>query len=322
MHRVVLLWSTHGLYRAAEPRHRRTRFYDRREYTADEPHADESENTWARAAGANRRLTLHRQSCYTSSVSEKLIHAIIPVGMLQCNCSILGDAETREAIVVDPGDEVERILEILREHRLNVRAIVSTHTHIDHVGGLARLHAATKAPVLIHEADLELYRHLDMQAQFLGMRTPESMRIEDFVKEGDSVRWGGYAARVIHTPGHTPGSISLLVEKGPPSAEASVQRARPQAAKASAEAPLREHAVEAAPSPSRKSGTEPGRLVAGDTLFQGSIGRTDLWGGSMKDILNSIRQKLLSLPDQTLVIPGHGENTTIGTERAENPYLR
>jgi len=112
-------------------------------------------------------------------VSEELIHEVIPVGMLQCNCSILGDPETREAIVVDPGDEVERILEILRARQLNVRAIVSTHTHIDHVGGLARLHAATKAPVLIHEAGLELYRHLDERAQFLGMRAPENMRIEE-----------------------------------------------------------------------------------------------------------------------------------------------
>ena len=257
-------------------------------------------------------------------MSEKLIHVIVPVGMLQCNCSILGDPGTREAIVVDPGDEVERILEILREHQLNVRAIVSTHTHIDHVGGLARLHAATKAPVLIHEADLQLYRHLDMQAQFLGMRTPESMRIEDFVKEGDSVRWGGYAARVIHTPGHTPGSISLLVESVPPDAGGYVARSRPQATKASAEAhlpaQLKTHAGESAPA--RGGAHGPGRLVSGDTLFQGSIGRTDLWGGSMKDILNSIREKLLALPDETLVIPGHGENTTIGAERAENPYLR
>jgi hydroxyacylglutathione hydrolase len=318
MHLIVLLCLMRGRYLGAGPRHRRIRFYNRFEYTADEPKADDSDNISARDVRSNRRLILHRESCYTSSVSERLIHEIIPVGMLQCNCSILGDAETREAIVVDPGDEVERILEILREHRLNVRAIVSTHTHIDHVGGLARLHAAMKAPVLIHEADLELYRHLDMQAQFLGMRTPESMRIEDFVKEGDSVRWGSYAARVIHTPGHTPGSISLLVEKGLPGADRTAQRARPQAA----QAPLRGHAVEPAPSPSRKSGTEPGRLVAGDTLFQGSIGRTDLWGGSMKDILSSIREKLLVLPDQTLVIPGHGENTTIGAERAENPYLR
>jgi len=260
-------------------------------------------------------------------VREKLIHEIIPVGMLQCNCSILGDPETRDAIVVDPGDEVERILEILREHQLNVRAIVSTHTHIDHVGGLALLHAATKAPVLIHEADLELYRHLDMQAQFLGMRTPESMRIEDFVKEGDSVRWGGYAARVIHTPGHTPGSISLLVEKGTPSfGQGYLDRAKPQPAMASAKAHLHAHlhgdASEVAAAALHGAAPGRGRLLAGDTLFQGSIGRTDLWGGSMKDILNSIRKKLLALPDETLVIPGHGENTTIGEERAENPFLR
>jgi hydroxyacylglutathione hydrolase len=271
-----------------------------------------------------RNLTRRRKSCYTFGVSGQLIHEIIPVGMLQCNCSILGDPETHEAIVVDPGDEVERILEILRAHRLNVRAIVSTHTHIDHVGGLARLHAATKAPVLIHEADLELYRHLDMQAQFLGMRTPESMRIEDFVKEGDSVRWGGYAARVIHTPGHTPGSISLLVETGQPSEQAGADRVKPQPAKASAQAHLhahlKTHAGELAPS--REGALAAGLLVAGDTLFQGSIGRTDLWGGSMKDILRSIREKLLALPDETLVIPGHGDNTTIGAERAENPYLR
>jgi hydroxyacylglutathione hydrolase len=285
---------------------------------------DEPENISARDERSNRKLTHRRENCYTLIVSEKLIHEIIPVGMLQCNCSILGDPETREAIVVDPGDEVERILEILREHQLNVRAIVSTHTHIDHVGGLARLHAATKAPVLIHEADLELYRHMDMQAQFLGMRTPESMRIEDFVKEGDSVRWGAYAARVIHTPGHTPGSISLLVEKGHTAAQADVDRARPQSAKASAEAHLHAHLKTHAGEfdSLRGRGLAPGRLVAGDTLFQGSIGRTDLWGGSMKDILSSIREKLLALPDETLVIPGHGDNTTIGAERAENPYLR
>src|ERR1700693_6661572 len=141
-----------------------------------------------------------RRNNYTrSAMSEKRIHEIIPVRMLQCNCSILGDPGTREAIVVDPGDEVERILEILRRHDLKVRAIVSTHTHIDHVGGLAQLHAATKAPVLIHEGDLELYTHLDMQAQWLGVATPAMMRIQDFVKEGDALRWGGVAGSVFNT---------------------------------------------------------------------------------------------------------------------------
>src|SRR5580692_2589343 len=121
-------------------------------------------------------------------MSDKLIHEVIPVGMLQCNCSILGDPVTREAIVVDPGDDVGRILEILQRHGLKLRAIVSTHTHIDHVGGLAELQRATGAPAMT--------------------------RIEDFVKEGDTVRWGGFAARVLHTPGHTPGSISLVIEPG------------------------------------------------------------------------------------------------------------
>jgi glyoxylase-like metal-dependent hydrolase (beta-lactamase superfamily II) len=246
-------------------------------------------------------------------MAEKLIHEIIPVGMLQCNCSILGDPATREAIVVDPGDEVDRILEILRRHDLKLRAIVSTHTHIDHVGGLAQLHAATKATVLIHEGDLELYSHLDMQAQWLGVPTPAIMRIQDFVKEGDAVRWGGFAARVLHTPGHTPGSISLVVERG--SAGASASPSHPHAHSG------HEHVHPTSKQPHETS-IESGRLIAGDTLFQGSIGRTDLWGGSTKDILKSIHEKLLTLPDETLVTPGHGANTTIGAERETNPYLR
>lgn len=261
-------------------------------------------------------------------MTEKLIHEIIPVGMLQCNCSILGDPVTREAIVVDPGDEIERVLKILSDNKLKVRAILSTHTHIDHVGGLAGLHRATGAPVLIHEADLELYRHLDVQAQFLGARTPESTKIEDFVKEGDTLRWGDYSARVIHTPGHTPGSISLFVEKGKGAAESFLDRRTPGPAKVSERAHLRaelgdrSHAQGHSHELSRGLDSAPPRLVSGDTLFQGSIGRTDLWGGSMKNILRSIREKLMMLPDETVVIPGHGESTTIGNERAHNPYLK
>jgi glyoxylase-like metal-dependent hydrolase (beta-lactamase superfamily II) len=247
-------------------------------------------------------------------MAAKLIHEIIAVGMLHCNCSILGDPTTREAIVVDPGDEVDAILEILRRHDLKVRAIVSTHTHIDHVGGLAGLHSATGAPVLIHKADLELYDHLEMQANWLGVATPAVMSIQDFVKEGDTVRWGGYAARVLHTPGHTPGSISLVVERD--TNAASPASADPHGS--------HEHAHVHTPATKRPldSAGETSRLIAGDTLFQGSIGRTDLWGGSFKDILKSIHDKLLTLPDETLVTPGHGANTTIGAERAHNPFLR
>ena len=250
-------------------------------------------------------------------MAEKLIHEIIPVGMLQCNCSILGDPTTREAIVVDPGDEVERVLEILRRHDLKVRAIVSTHTHIDHVGGLAGLHAATGAPVLIHKDDLELYSNLEMQANWLGVETPQVMDIQDFVKEGDTLRWGGFAARVLHTPGHTPGSISLVVERGTGAETASSGMGDQNSAHGHGHS----HSSATRRTPN-DAASEVSRLIAGDTLFQGSIGRTDLWGGSFKDILRSIHDKLLTLPDETLVTPGHGANTTIGAERAGNPYLR
>jgi hydroxyacylglutathione hydrolase len=231
-----------------------------------------------------------------------IMHEIIPVGLLKCNCSILGDPETHDAVVVDPGDEVERILGILRKHNLEVRSIVSTHTHIDHVGGLALLHQATGAPVLIHEADLELYRHLDVQAQWLGVRAPEMVRIQDFVKEGDALRWGGLEARVLHTPGHTPGSISLVVDRA--------SHRRDDNAK-----PTQNSMASGRP-------TSVSRLISGDTLFQGSIGRTDLWGGSYPQIINSIHEKLLVLPEDMAVYPGHGEATTIGTERESNPFLR
>jgi hydroxyacylglutathione hydrolase len=219
--------------------------------------------------------------------SKTIIHEILPVGMLQCNCSIIGDPETREALVVDPGDEAGRILELLAKHALTVKAIVSTHAHIDHVGGLRKMQQATGAPVLMHGDDMELYHHLDVQAAWIGMRTPDPASVDKFLREGDTLRWGRFEANVLHTPGHTPGSISLYL----------------------------------APQPQTKAGTETGRLLAGDTLFAGSIGRTDLWGGSPEQILRSIHQKLLILPDETIVYPGHGAATTIGEERAGNPFL-
>jgi hydroxyacylglutathione hydrolase len=237
-------------------------------------------------------------------MAQNLIHEVIPVGMLQCNCSILGDPVTHEAIVVDPGDEVDRILEILRKHKLKVLAIVSTHTHIDHVGGLARLHDATGAPVLMHRDDLELYRHLDLQAEWLGVPTPEMTNVEEFLREGDSVKWGEFEASVIHTPGHTPGSLCLYL---PSHKIAQPPHAHSQAASRTKEI---------------DNGAMEPRLIAGDTLFAGSIGRTDLWGGSFPEIMKSLKTKLLALPDDTLVQPGHGPVTTIGAERETNPFLR
>ncbi len=240
-------------------------------------------------------------------MGQTLIHEVIPVGMLQCNCSILGDPETREAIVVDPGDEVERIVEILNRHKLKVLAIVSTHTHIDHVGGLAALHHITGAPVFMHESDLELYQKLDMQAKWLRMPTPEVTDVDQFLREGDAVRWGGYEARVMHTPGHTPGSLCLYI----PGREIIEPHAAPRSG--TTRAPSRHGSA---------NGGEDSRLIAGDTLFAGSIGRTDLWGGSFPEIMKSLHTKVMALPDETLVLPGHGEATTIGEERQSNPFLR
>ena len=231
-------------------------------------------------------------------MAQNLIHEVIPVGMLQCNCSILGDSETREAIVVDPGDEVDRILSLLARDKLKVVAIVSTHTHIDHVGGLAQLHKATGAPVLMHQADLDLYRNLDQQAKWLRVPTPETTNVEEFLREGDSVRWGGFNARVIHTPGHTQGSLCLYLP---------VSEVEPTSAATS--------------KPSSSRVADP-RLIAGDTLFAGSIGRTDLWGGSFPEIMRSLQTKILALPDETFVLPGHGPATTIGEERQSNPFLQ
>lgn len=231
------------------------------------------------------------------AASKKLIHEILPVGMLLCNCHIVGDPETREALVIDPGDEAGRILEVIERHKLQPRAIVVTHTHIDHVGGLHRLREATGAPVLMHADDLDLYRLLDVQAKWIGMEAPEKVRVDQLLKEGDAIRWGPFAAHVLHTPGHTRGSICLYLP---------VDSAQGKNGVISAES---------------VSAHEPGRLFAGDTLFAGSIGRTDLWGGSFEDILRSISGKLLELPDETIVYPGHGEATTIGQERDSNPFL-
>jgi glyoxylase-like metal-dependent hydrolase (beta-lactamase superfamily II) len=220
------------------------------------------------------------------STRQQLIHITIPVGMLQCNCSIVGDPVTREALVIDPGDEVGRVLDLIGRHKLTVKAIVSTHAHIDHVGGLSKLHQYTGAPVMMHREDLPLYQGMDIQAAFLGVAPPEMTEVHQLITDGDSLQWGALEAQVLHTPGHTPGSLSLYL----PRDAGKIALAAPQ-------------------------------LFAGDTLFAGSIGRTDLWGGSMEQIMDSLRGKLMDLPDDTIVHPGHGPRTTIGEERQSNPFL-
>jgi glyoxylase-like metal-dependent hydrolase (beta-lactamase superfamily II) len=208
-----------------------------------------------------------------------MIHEILPVGLLQCNCSIFGDEMTREAIVVDPGDNIDEILGVLERHGLKVKAIVITHAHIDHIGGAHKLKKATGAPVYMNENDQPLYDHLDMQAAWLGMRTPERTGIDVAAREGVTLTLGSTEFQVIDTPGHTQGSLSLWI-------------------------------------PAEN------KLIAGDTLFRDSIGRTDLPGGDGRQILRSIATKLLPLPGDAVVIPGHGESTTIERERRFNPFLR
>ncbi len=208
-----------------------------------------------------------------------MIHEILPVGPLQCNCSIIGDETTHEAIVIDPGDDIEDIIALIAKHNLQVKQIVITHAHIDHVGGAMKLRAATGAPILLNQNDSALLKMLDIQASWLGMESPGNVEIDHSVGESDKVQAGSLIAQVLHTPGHTEGSICLYF-------------------------PLEK------------------KLIAGDTLFAGSIGRTDLPGGSFDKIIRSLHEKVLALPDETVVVPGHGPLTSVGEERESNPFLR
>ncbi|HEX8765248.1 MAG TPA: MBL fold metallo-hydrolase [Candidatus Acidoferrum sp.] len=263
-----------------------------------------------------------------NAAQESLIHITIPVGMLQCNCSIIGDPLTREALVVDPGDEVTRILDLLGRRRLTVKAIVSTHAHIDHVGGLAKLHQYTGAPVLMHRDDLPLYQAMDVQASFLGVLTPDLTEVDQLLKEGDVLRWGSLEAQVIHTPGHSPGSVSLYLPHEAGRVSLTNKDVQADAKTGGADGEMKEEDSNDSENAngeqvgSEKKEIRVPQLLAGDTLFKGSIGRTDLWGGSMEEIMDSLRSKLMQLPDATIVHPGHGPMTTIGQERETNPFLR
>jgi len=210
-----------------------------------------------------------------------MIHEILPVGILQCNCSILGDEASRTAIVVDPGDEIEQILDVLRHHHLRVEYIVITHAHVDHIGGAKKLKDLTGAPVYLNERDMEIYGMISEQARWIGIPPPEKTSIDVLLRDGDVIECGKIKATVIHTPGHTQGSVCLHIPDVP----------------------------------ERK-------LIAGDTLFRGSIGRTDLPGGNYAQIIRSIHEKVLALDDATIVVPGHGPLTTIGRERERNPFLQ
>ena len=208
-----------------------------------------------------------------------MIHEILPVGLLQCNCSILGDETSREAIVIDPGDDITRIVALLAKHQLTVKQIIITHAHIDHIAGALRLKEITGAPILYNQLDLPLVKMMDIQAGWLGIPTPKVSAPDEDLRDGQTISIVGLTGSVIHTPGHTQGSSCLYLP-------------------------------------------DQTLLIAGDTLFAGSVGRTDLPGGNTQQLLKSIHDRLLTLPDDTRVIPGHGPNTTIATERSENPFIQ
>jgi hydroxyacylglutathione hydrolase len=207
-----------------------------------------------------------------------------PVGMLGCNCTIVSCPETHEALVIDPGDEAPAILDALARAGLRAVKIVHTHAHFDHVMATGDVAAGTGADVLLHHDDRWLYDNVPTQTAMFGLARPgdRAPPAPTLELRGDeTIAFGRHEVRALHTPGHTPGSICLYFEE-------------------SGQTPL---------------------LFAGDTLFKGSIGRTDLWGGSLPAIRHSIRDRLFTLPEATLVVPGHGDETTVAAERQDNPFV-
>lgn len=207
-----------------------------------------------------------------------MIRETLPVGVLGCNCSILGDENSREAIVVDPGYDIPHILALLAKHHLTVKTIFVTHAHIDHIAGAHSLKEITGAPIVYNKADLPLVAMMDVQAGWLGLPTPRVLAPDHSPEDHEPISVSGIGGEVIFTPGHTEGSLCLYIP------------------------------------------TED-LLLAGDTLFAGGVGRTDLPGGNSNKLITSIRERLLPLPDATMVVPGHGPTTTIGVEREHNPFL-
>ena len=206
-----------------------------------------------------------------------MIHEIFPVGPLQCNCSVIGDETTREAVVIDPGDDIDRVLLTLHKHQLTLKQILITHGHIDHVGGAMKLKRATGAPIWMNSKDSMQLQLLDQMATWIGVAPPGPVTIDASLEHDTPIQIGSTTAHAIFTPGHTEGSTCVYF-------------------------------------PAEK------KLIAGDTLFAGSIGRTDLPGGNFEKIIRSIRDKLIALPEDTIVVPGHGPVTTIGEEQETNPF--
>jgi hydroxyacylglutathione hydrolase len=218
---------------------------------------------------------LETGNCHTGYV---MIHEIFPVGPLQCNCSVIGDEGSHEAIVIDPGDNIERVLATLQSHSLTLKQILITHGHIDHVGGAMKLKEATGAPIYMNSGDSSQLDMMEAMAAWIGIESPGPVIIDANLADAVKIQAGRLQATAIHTPGHTEGSTCIHF-------------------------------------PAEN------KLIAGDTLFAGSIGRTDLPGGNSAKMMRSLHDRILALPEDTIVIPGHGPATTIGEEKQSNPFL-
>jgi glyoxylase-like metal-dependent hydrolase (beta-lactamase superfamily II) len=214
-------------------------------------------------------------------IAQVLLVETFPVGDFQCNCSVLACPDTKEALVVDPGGDHQRVLEVVRHYDLTVRWIAHTHAHLDHIAETRDVKEAAGGTIALHRDDLFLYDGFQMQAAMFGWRVRPVLPVDHFLSDGETLTFGKRAARVLHTPGHTPGSCCFALD-----------------------------------------GSGGPLLLAGDTLFARSIGRTDLPGGDYATIERSIRTRLYALDPDTQVIPGHGPPTTIGDERRENPFVR
>jgi len=199
------------------------------------------------------------------------------------NGYVVGCEETREGIVIDPGDEVDQLVEAADQERLSIKYILLTHAHLDHITGVGRAKAALGVPVGLHKDDNFLYERIVQQGLAFGFRVGKQPPVDFFYEGENPMRFGRYEVRVLHTPGHCPGGVCLAV---------------------------------------RRDGDERSTLFVGDTLFAGSIGRTDLPGGNLQTLLTSIREVLFEFPDDTVVLSGHGEPTTVGQERRSNPFLQ
>lgn len=209
---------------------------------------------------------------------SSFIRKTFPVPPLFCNCSIVWDAETKQAVVVDPGGNPERILQEVESFELKVYAILHTHAHLDHFLASGHIKKATGAPLCLHPQDQDLWSMLELQCQMFGVPYAPVPPPDQWLSDDEVLEVGPYSGKVIHTPGHTPGSACFYFE-------------------------------------------DQGLLFSGDTLFRGGIGRTDLWGGDGRAITRSIRERLYSLKEDTLVIPGHGGESSIGWEREHNMFV-